>query len=142
VISATLASTDFFARYVEAKSGFLHILKNLAADHAAFLAIEEAAQAPCVSNAITLVILYRMNAHCAHSRKLITLRRIRLATSRIGPIKILLEFPFNFLSTIEFRPRLLNVRIARKSFQQNQRLLVGHLFLVFASDSERCSKPV
>jgi hypothetical protein len=44
---------------------------------------------------------------------------------------------FDFLSALELHSRLLNVRIARESFKQNQRLLVRHLFLVFASDRER-----
>jgi hypothetical protein len=67
---------------------------------------------------------------------------LTLSIREVDPVEILMELLFDFLSTLELHSRLLNVRIARKSFQQNQRLLVGHLFLVFASDRERCSKRV
>ena len=33
-----------------------------------------------------------------------------------SPIKIMMESLFDFLSTLEFHPRLFNVRIARESF--------------------------
>src|SRR5271165_168018 len=59
-----------------------------------------------------------------------------LTSSEIKPIELLMEFLFDFLSTLEFRPCLLNVRIARESFQQNQCLFVRRLFLVFAGDRE------
>src|SRR5271166_1290221 len=66
----------------------------------------------------------------------------RLPLSEVLPIKILMEFLFDLLRTVEFLPRLLNLRIARESFQQNRRLLVCRLFLVFASDRERRGKRV
>jgi hypothetical protein len=48
-----------------------------------------------------------------------------------------MEFLFEVLSTLKFRPRLFNVRILQKPFQQNRRLFVRRLFLIFASDRER-----
>ena len=40
----------------------------------------------------------------------------RLPISEVEPIELAMELLFDFLSTLEFRPRLLNIRIARKSF--------------------------
>ena len=40
----------------------------------------------------------------------------RLPISEVEPIELAMELLFDFLSTLEFRPRLLNVRIAGESF--------------------------
>ena len=56
--------------------------------------------------------------------------------SEVKPIEVPMEFLFDVLSTLKFRPRLFNVGIVRESFQQNKRLLVGHHLLFFTSDRE------
>src|ERR1700730_6741879 len=48
-----------------------------------------------------------------------------------------MESLLGFLSTFEFDARLLNFRIVRESFKQNQRFLVSHQLLFFAGDRER-----
>ena len=41
---------------------------------------------------------------------------------------------FDLLCTVEFRPRFLNVRIARESFQQHQGFLVSDHLLFWSGD--------
>jgi hypothetical protein len=45
-----------------------------------------------------------------------------------------MESLFDFLRMLEFRPRLLDLRVAQESFEQNRRFFVRHPFLVFARD--------
>ena len=51
-------------------------------------------------------------------------------------IEILMKRLFDFLSTLGFCPRLLNVRIARESLLEYQCLFVRRLILSFSSDQE------
>ena len=49
----------------------------------------------------------------------------------------MMEFRFDFLSTVEFRPRLSTSELPEKQFEQNGRRLVRCLSLVCTRDRER-----
>jgi hypothetical protein len=61
-------------------------------------------------------------------------RRIYSFLAQADTIKILMKGLFDFLSMLEFRPRLLNIKIAREVLQRCPCLFVSRLLLSFASD--------
>src|SRR6516162_10481100 len=75
----------------------------------------------------------------AISIRLFLLRRrhYHWSTREIDPIEILVKALFDFLSTLEFRPRLINVRIAREMLEQNPCFFVRHLSLFLTGERER-----
>ena len=58
---------------------------------------------------------------------------LQLFLAQADTIKTLMKGLFDFLSMLGFRPRLLNIRIAREVLQQCPFLFLSRLLLSFAS---------
>ena len=78
------------------------------------------------ATSIRLFLLRRGHYHCS--------------TREIDPIEILVKALFDFMSTLEFRPRLINVRIAREMLEQYPYFFIRHLSVFLTGERERHNK--